>query len=211
MVSDSTENSPPASSTDCLHPYACGVVAVAVEPQNQFLRGRPRASVSRCHDQCGTRFCTSSRRRTGSRGILVDVGDNGLGKWLMTGAAIADVKKNLGTEWPICHARGSRHCRSGGKRCISLRAEECPSSARKHSSASPTSEAASWHSTLKTPQYTQRVGNCQPHRHLCVRGWKLQILRLSSALNSVTAISDCRGWKSAGRPRIAGRSSEKER
>ena len=37
---------------------------------------------------------------------------------------------------------------------------------------------------------SRNVSGCCPHRYLCHRCWKPQVLRLSSALNSVTATSD---------------------
>jgi hypothetical protein len=71
---------------------------------------------------------TDGRHRLGV--VCVTEGDEGLEQRLQTpGAAAAGVKKNWVTWRPIHHARSSRHCRSGGKRCVSLPAEECPTDA----------------------------------------------------------------------------------
>ena len=70
MVVVSAKNAPLASPTHCLHSNGCGVVVVAVEPPESIpTRAAPTWRVPVPRSVVSTRLCTSSRRRTGSRGL----------------------------------------------------------------------------------------------------------------------------------------------
>jgi len=91
--------------------------------------------------------------------------------------AATDVKKNLATERLIYNSRVSVYVNRRGLRRISLRAEECPSSARKGSgNASDWTRPRGRHGASKTPHCIGAGWLLLPHqRYLCVRSWKLQV------------------------------------